>query len=799
MNLLAKARNLSIQTKLVIPIILIIILSSFVSTQVIENALYKQIFSSQKQEVKSFSNKIYYIMRSNFKTLFYEFGADEKLYNRALDAAQKETLNNIAHAINDTAYHVYIIDHKGQSIALSNFHDMPVSPDERIEEALTPNSVKITQDVFALKREFEPWGWKVVVVRNAQIFNDIISQNQGLIFATIFVMMLGILASIFIITHFIIQKPFKKVFAHLDLIKNNTNEKKLAIESSKETSMLSYHINSMSDAIAAREEQLTVQEQRNIDILNAQESIVIVSDGEKMRWANDAFFAFFTDYSSVEEFTRYHECVCDFFERVEDEEFIYKKEGVNWIKEVKNADHPVKVLVKKEGKEYVFNLKANTIGDKENEYVVNMTDITPIEKYKQQLEQRKEQLTRQLHTDELTKLPNRLTLSEDILQHEKASLIIININDFKELNDFYGTRTGDRILYDFGDFLSRHVRGKSYRVYKLSADEFALYSPASCKRKNIESFASNLLRLITKEDFHSDDGKQKINLTATAGASINDTSHSIFINADIALKTAKKKKKLFLTYQDSLDTKDRFASNIQWADRLKKAFADDRVVPFFQPIFHIKNKRIEKYESLVRLIDEQDRPVSPFFFLDVAKKSHQYLQLTETMIDKSFAFFKDKEYEFSLNLAETDLSDFSINTMLIEKLRQNPAIGPRVVFEILESENIEDYDLVTDFIREVKSYGAKVAIDDFGAGFSNFQHVSKLNVDYLKIDGSLIQNILTDKNSQTIVEAIATFAKRLEIKTIAEFVDDEAILEKIEAMGIDYAQGYLIARPGPAL
>jgi len=249
-----------------------------------------------------------------------------------------------------------------------------------------------------------------------------------------------------------------------------------------------------------------------------------------------------------------------------------------------------------------------------------------------------------------------------------------------------------------------------------------------------------------------------------------------------------------MTYKESQATKDEFGSNIEWASKLKDAFKNDKVVPYYQPILNNKTHQIEKYEALVRLIDEDGNVISPFYFLDVAKKSHQYLELTERMIDKTFRYFKDKACEFSINLSESDLADFSITTLIIKKL-QSYGIGNRVTFEIVESENIDDYEMVSQFIQEVKKFGAKIAIDDFGAGFSNFQHVSQLNVDYLKIDGSLIQNILIDKNSETIVEAIATFAKRLGIKTIAEFVDSAEIHAKIIDMGIDFTQGYFIGKP----
>ena len=123
----------------------------------------------------------------------------------------------------------------------------------------------------------------------------------------------------------------------------------------------------------------------------------------------------------------------------------------------------------------------------------------------------------------------------------------------------------------------------------------------------------------------------------------------------------------------------------------------------------------------------------------------------------------------------------------------------RIIFEILENESVENYEEMAMAVMEFKSLGVKVAIDDFGSGYSNFSHVLQLGIDYIKIDGSLIKNITTDKQSEILVRGIVDFSKRLEIKTIAEYVENREIFEKLRLMGIDYAQGYYIGRPSPAM
>ncbi|MGM0623002.1 MAG: EAL domain-containing protein [Campylobacterota bacterium] len=795
-----KLKNTSIQTKLIIPIIIIAIFSLLISTKVIEDVLNKQIYAAQKEEIKNFSNKLFYTLRSDFKTLFFEFGRDKEFYQSAKIAAQNESINNLQKMLTQTMYKVYIADHNNNIIPITQDFDPKylLQDGQSLHERVPHEAVTILHNRFVFKKQFTPWNWSIITIKDTTVFEKIILENKTLIFATIFLMVFAILLLLMFVIHRVITKPLRKVFQHLNKIKLNKQTTALEVDSSKETALLSLHINSMSEAIKERELQLHIQKQRMEDILNSQTSIVIVSSGQNIKMANSAFFELFDRYKSIEEFSADHDCVCDFFKKVDKKGYIYKKEGVHWIEDIINSKGATKVMIQKDTDDRIFDINAKNIGTATNEYVVNLTDITSIERYKEKLEWSKEQLSTQLHTDELTKLPNRLSLSEKILTDQLVSLILININDFKEVNDFYGTQTGDKILYEYGQKLLELTRTKSYEVFKLSADEFALFTTNHYPTDAVVEFVKKLLKTVAKHSFFDVTNKRKINLTSTAGAAINAQSTGAFVNADIALKTAKKKKRPFMTYSQSQATKDEFASNIQWANKLKQAFKEDKIVPYFQPIHNNKNRKIEKYECLVRLIDEEQNPIAPFFFLDVAKKSHQYLQLTETMLDKSFHFFKQRDFEFSINLSESDLADFSINSLIMEKLKQYD-IGNRVVFEIVESENIDDYEMVARFIKEVKSYGAKIAIDDFGAGFSNFQHVSQLNVDYLKIDGSLIQNILIDKNSETIVEAIATFAKRLEIKTIAEFVDSQEIQDKVELMGIDFTQGYLFGKPAASI
>ena len=194
------------------------------------------------------------------------------------------------------------------------------------------------------------------------------------------------------------------------------------------------------------------------------------------------------------------------------------------------------------------------------------------------------------------------------------------------------------------------------------------------------------------------------------------------------------------------------------------------------------------------MIDEDGATIAPFYFLDISKKTKKYFDITKLVIAQSFEMFKTNEIEFSINLSVMDIAEPQILDYIVMML-QRYSIGSRVVFEIVESEYIENFNIVTSFIDEVKKYGCKIAIDDFGTGYSNFEYLIKLKADYLKIDGSLIKNINTDYNAFLVVSTIVEFSKKLNMQTIAEFVENEEVFKIVQQLGIDYSQGYYFSTP----
>jgi EAL domain-containing protein (putative c-di-GMP-specific phosphodiesterase class I) len=281
------------------------------------------------------------------------------------------------------------------------------------------------------------------------------------------------------------------------------------------------------------------------------------------------------------------------------------------------------------------------------------------------------------------------------------------------------------------------------------------------------------------------------------GADIcNDEECDMISRADMALKTAKKKGFSFVKYHDNLLIKEQYHNNILWSKKLKDAIDDQRFELYYQGIHHAATKEIYEYEALIRIIDEEGLIITPSAFLDIAKKSRLYSHITHFVINRIFQQLKATRHHYSINLSVDDILNLETQNILFELLAEY-AVGDRLVFEILESEGIENYEEVSAFIARAKEFGCKIAIDDFGTGYSNFAHILRLNVDFIKIDGSLIKNITTDIGAQDIVKTIVEFSHRLGILTVAEFVSTQEIYTLCQELGIDYLQGYYLSEPRP--
>ncbi len=234
---------------------------------------------------------------------------------------------------------------------------------------------------------------------------------------------------------------------------------------------------------------------------------------------------------------------------------------------------------------------------------------------------------------------------------------------------------------------------------------------------------------------------------------------------------------------------------VLWKAKLLYAIENDNIVPYFQRIVNVERVEEEKYEALIRLIDE-DKIISPAMFLNIAKETRLYPILTKIMIEKTFKIFEKKNAAFSINLSIDDITN-PTTVAYIHEMLQKYDVQNRLIFEILESEEIDNFNHILPFITDMKKLGVRFAIDDFGSGYSNFSYLLQIRPDFIKIDGSLIKNLTQSSNEYHIVKAIITFANSLHIEIVAEYVCSKEIENILKDLGVKYMQGYHFSEPRP--
>lgn len=392
----------------------------------------------------------------------------------------------------------------------------------------------------------------------------------------------------------------------------------------------------------------------------------------------------------------------------------------------------------------------------------------------------------------MTKLPNRLRLIKDKKKYAQKELtcIIFNIDTFDAINNLYSNAIGDALIIDLARWLGHNKPSAQTKLYKLESDIYAMLVLEPLKRSALVDYLDTISEKIAREKFtyHS----MQIEISLTIGAS-QATTQQLKL-AQIAYSQAKKERKSYHIYDQTSKQKEEYLHDIYIGETIKNALKKDLVIPYFQPILNIKTQKIEKYETLMRIRDKQNRILTPYEFLQSAKNSKMYPQLSQTLIKKSVDMFLPLNHEFSVNVSFLDISNKETTKFILDLLDKT-GIGPWMIFELLESEGIANYKQVLSFIENIKSFGAKIAIDDFGSGYSNFERIVKLQVDFIKIDGSLIKNIHQNDDMRIITKTITNFAKELGIKTVAEFVHSAQVLEQVKKLDIDFAQGYYIAEP----
>ena len=419
--------------------------------------------------------------------------------------------------------------------------------------------------------------------------------------------------------------------------------------------------------------------------------------------------------------------------------------------------------------------------------------IISIQRHRLVLADLNKKLEDSLVIDELTRLPNRRAFQRDLADIESACLMLVNIDGFKRVNDLYGSLFGDKLLVEVGKFLSLwfEKHGLEGKVYHFGADDFGVLIKDS-NEKHVLSLAEELVEEIESYVFVIEGVNISVNVSVGIAC-----EKPLLEKADIAMKHVKNEREKVATFKEEM--RENTEKNLRLINTLKNALSEGRVVLHYQKVADTFTGEVLYYECLVRIRDEKGRLIYPAQFLQAAKESKFYGRLTQSVIRKAFEFFEDKEFSFSINISAEDITDSSVEEFIYRFLEDNRHMTHRLTFEILESESVDNYDQLSLFIDRVKALGVKIAIDDFGSGYSNFSHIANLSPDYFKIDGSLIKLTPRSEKTRAVVSSIVDFSRKLGVKAIAEFVSDEEIYRQVRSMGIEYSQGFYIGKPSEDL
>ncbi|MCK9474214.1 EAL domain-containing protein, partial [Sulfurimonas sp.] len=403
--------------------------------------------------------------------------------------------------------------------------------------------------------------------------------------------------------------------------------------------------------------------------------------------------------------------------------------------------------------------------------------------------------SKQIFTDHLTGLLNRYALNDALFSKNKKVLILSNIKEFSLINELYGVDAGNEVLIEVAKNFKEFADEHGFEAYRISSDEYVLL-------KKEDDFDEKIYFKIT-EKLQSKIGSLKLQI-AGVDESINieiycgiafDHEHSLE-DAQMALKKAKKEFLTYMIYSQKVDTKVHSGNVMKVKKIIKYALEHKNIIPFFQPITN-RDKDIIKYEALVRIVvfeRGEKKILFPSDFLDISMNSGLYIKIAKEMLDQSLSFFQDRDEKVSINFLPNDFFNSSIMEALIEHIQKFDS-PQRIVIEITEQEGVENFQRLAKVVKKLKAMGVQIAIDDFGSGYANYAHILEIKPDYIKIDGSLIQNILINNDSKILVQSIVRFAKALNITTIAEFVESQEIFELLKEYGVDEFQGYHLGRP----
>ncbi len=420
-------------------------------------------------------------------------------------------------------------------------------------------------------------------------------------------------------------------------------------------------------------------------------------------------------------------------------------------------------------------------------------------------------IAHQASHDDLTGLYNRRSFEQQLIQVigiaqrsvEQYGLLYIDLDRFKIVNDTCGHHAGDKLLIELTTMLKERLR-QGDMFARLGGDEFAIIASGKTF-DDVVRLAEELRNMISDYVFSYEDQKFQVSLSIGVLPIYGDVTdiESILTDVDSACYVAKKsgRNRVHVTQENDAEVV-RYRDDIASIQSIRSALAENRLTLFYQPVYYIgvENVQVAHCEILLRIKDEEGRLLSPAKFIPIAEKYNIMTEIDRWVVSHVLEWIKANQDDYELphllvNLSGLSFIDDEFLEYVMGELDGGEVDARNIAFEITETAAVDNLDKANVFIDKVGALGSKFALDDFGSGFSTFAYLKSLPIDYLKIDGSLVKNMAIDTVDREMVKAINEIGHTVGAETIAEFVEDEATLEQLRAMGVDYAQGFGLAKP----
>ena len=411
--------------------------------------------------------------------------------------------------------------------------------------------------------------------------------------------------------------------------------------------------------------------------------------------------------------------------------------------------------------------------------------------------------------DHLTGLSNRRRFIQD-LNHEirrverdeqTGVLLLIDIDHLKLINDTAGHAAGDQIIVQIAGLLKRASREQDF-LARVSGDEFAVAYPGMDESMGIEKAGELLERIGGLKPRY---GGRSLNVSASIGIvtfpAQGKAPVELLAKADAAMSSAKHSgRNCIRSYDESDMMREEMDNQLVWKDRLLEALDRNELVLVFQPIVAIAAGRTSHYEVLVRMREKSGKLVPPGKFIPAAEQFGLIQRVDRQVLTKAIRYLAELPAELSQMAFSINLSGMSVGSQemydCIEKEVRESGVDPaRITFEITETAACEQLTSAMEFIQKIRQLGCRISLDDFGVGFSSFSYLKHLRADILKIDGSFIRDIHNNNADQLFVKALVDVARGMGMRTIAEFVENEQVYDRVRSLGVDYVQGYYLGKP----